>query len=522
MFVYIQVSKRRFTAPSKKLAAAHTPEQFEVFSPDHDVVLRLQRRSAYPGTYLTADTAAVRAGYGNPARGDTAEFLAIDLTAQSLTVARDHFGTLPIYYCEMADRLIITNSYQELVQLQSAATTDTQFFVDTVASELAYNRRTPVAGIHRLLEDETLIYDAAGLAVHRGTGRSWRQSSDLAPSDPNQFRATLETSFTQFYETRLHGQAYAFQVSGGLDSSTLPLFLHSHIPERPRLFSMRLPGEPGLSQTPKLQALVAATGLPLQSSDMDLETDYPFADMVRTQRFTPFASSDEVTYAPSLKAHIQQMQQFGVTVLAGGVGSDDIFEHIPDAELAYGYGEQTRQARQTKALAPFLTERFRQAYITQAPELPENGVPVLPVSALLTNFMNNMYIEAGIWPVSPFLDEALYNFCQGLPAYLKSNKNIMRMYYQARHFPTEIYNGEKAESMAGYLDDFVQSTTCAELLERFVKSGVGTRLGYVDYPALLRAVEQSKLDGNTEWLFTVLELLGAEISLSATPVLSRP
>src|SRR5262249_40521002 len=130
--------------------------------------------------------------------------------------------------------------------------------------------------------------------------------------------------------------------------------------------------------------------------------------------------------------------------------------------------------------------------------LSDRARPQLPLHSrsMLASQMeaNNLYIEAGIWLVSPFADPSLYAYCQGLPPQFRSNKNVLRIYHAACRFPGIVFSASKERDfeqvsnsplLDGHYDGFIQALSDFSYInrlgyanqEKFLKTYHGLHMG---------------------------------------------
>ncbi len=472
---------------------------------NNSVQVRLRKRIDYPTTFChRLPNGSIRLGYGTETSD---EFLRIDLTPQgNITVERDAIGTLPVFYASSHDRLFLSNNYEFVVRNVAQTTVDDSFFVEHVMPT-TYRQEATLLREVRILEPLGRLQQSADQSSISYTSLP---KANIAVANPSEFLLSLDSQLERFIMTRLRDQQIGFEVSGGLDSATLPAYMSQATRYQAPLFTIFFPTPSQTDQAMKLTDLQEFTGYHLEQVNADVSAD---CFDISYLPHTPEELNTAIYFVPLIKL----MQSRGVRIVCTGTGGDDVFENITAPETHYMYGESERQRRQQQPLAPYVTDVFRSAYAAAVPSNPSLASTILPLSVLgETMFLHNLYIEHDIWPVSPFVDPDWYAYCQRLPAHFKANKNLLRMYHQARNFPNRIYNSLKYEDFAGYFATLVCTPKTRLHIESLLPRAETVRRGYVDTAKLLNTFDAC-MQGDTTWLYHIFYLLGTELSLQSTP-----
>jgi hypothetical protein len=125
-----------------------------------------------------------------------------------------------------------------------------------------------------------------------------------------------------------------------------------------------------------------------------------------------------------------------------------------------------------------------------------------------------LYIEQDVWPVSPFIDPALYEFCQGLPAHFRADRQILRAFYKAYGLPGTIYNPSQREHFGGFFTSAFMSGKYDDVIRHFANDSIAVELGYVDKQQLLATFAESRHapNANEEHLLYVYFWLCFEVN----------
>lgn len=481
---------------------------------DHHV--RLKKRSAYPGTFCESlSDGGFVLGYGLPAPEPYDEFLHIKLNPYGLSIERDILVTMPLFYSFVGNIFLASNDFTWVAHHTNKLSINKIHIVETLQ---------PNPDRHTTLWDEVCILDerhgldvkTEDLRIIPPAQRPWNSSRDLPARDPKQFSQVLKHVLDDFVAKRLMSQAFAFEVSGGIDSCLLPLhYSLGHYDQQPIIGSMIFPGNFTATQAQKLTDLASYTNLQQLSVEINPQTDYPLARFAKKKDV--FYTFEEI-YTEALTKLAELLQNRGVEVVSTGLGGDELFENILSLEQELKYGELEAGRRRDVQLAPFLTSEYHNDYIRLTPSKPPYPLPLLAVSlhgAQLAR--NNIYIEHDIWPISPLAHPTLYEFCQGLPAHFRANKNILRAFYEANRWPETIYKPVHNEHFGDFFESAVLSVNFAKFVSTYSRDSRIERMGYIDIKTLQQYYEKrvrlSERSEDNHWLFNIFTWLSLEMNL---------
>jgi len=103
-----------------------------------------------------------------------------------------------------------------------------------------------------------------------------------------------------------------------------------------------------------------------------------------------------------------------------------------------------------------------------------------------------------------------------LPIQFRANKNIVRAYYEACHFPECLYRGE-GDSFEPVFNRALLSDQYSRLIHSVARQSYLAQLGYIDPEALLQTyadMHPDACDGHT--LFQIYMWLCAELNIQHT------
>lgn len=403
------------------------------------VSVAIKRRESFPTTYCTlaADARSVSFGYGLRAVTPSDEFLWCTATAHGLvTVQRDAMATLPLFFAVSNGQLLLTNDYHELVHALPKVTLSTQVLREMLDGKRA---ESPVKEIQILHAQQTLYFSEGHVTVV-DDGLFLEHSQQAEPTDARQFVTRYSDYLDYFIESRLKDETVAFEVSGGLDSALLPQYMAKRDQTQP-MFSTALLADPLYreSQHRKITALSQKLDARVLTCQLDSNTNFPLARMITTNDYyVPFGDH---TYHEVSLSLISQLRTAGVSVVCTGHGGDEFFGHSRS-----------------------------KGFLFQG----------MPRSTQIVKLYNNLYIENGIWPVSPFMDPRMFLWVQGLPIYARAGRKIMKAFHAAHGFVEEIYNPELREDFSTFIPACVLAGRYDELVQQWTESSQLHTLGIAD------------------------------------------
>lgn len=511
MFLRIKLSAKSFESDSGWTETYN--DSCFYFENGQGDFISLKKRNKYPVSFAKKINDTIVMGYGKPtvdiSQGDdgSIEFLLIELDTKnnSLQVTRDIFCTLPLFVsystkqCTLSDDLgfvkdNLKDTSVDMLVLYS-------LLVDPKIDNRTLLHDISLLGSASILtwsaKQQTLIKNKIIIDKNK-VGLSSRNFGSL-------LQKTIET-----YISRLDDDTkIAFEVSGGIDSSTAPLVLNYTKKLAPNmvLAPMDFTGDFGFSQRKKLDDLADVTGLSVIRVGADYDRNYPLSRFF-TGNFSPaFFYQYQEIYSEILNELAASLAREGFDIVFTGIGGDELFENIlpvgsVDVNIPHFYHSQ-----KLDYLRDTVSEKSEQELIT----------PAIADSAYFAGVSrNNIYIQNDIWPVSPLADPFLYFYCKELPIELRANKNILRAYHSTIGSPVLIYNPKQNEhfgeyfetSISKHLGNMVESIGKTSWLE---KQGILKWKDVADASGSITKTEQP----DPALLFSIYRLLTAEIILQS-------
>lgn len=497
--IHIKVGDR-FLSP---LTQKNEDGFFTIANGDGSIRIQLIRRNAYPRTYCHGRGDGSWAfGYGTFNDADS-EFLECIIWPDGrLSVRRDSFGTLPLFYGNDNALFAVSNEYSDL-QTVLRCTVSERGLLDALAVEMPMET-TYAEQIKVLWEDLSLTRETNGvISISRQYDKL-----QLPKIDPEDFNGLFNKYLDDFIATRLDGQLVAFEASGGLDSATLHQYYAQKNPGSPLwMASLLYRDEFQLSQEDKIKRLVDTTGSYFVYQALDSpHSQFPLARMLTTGDYTP--TYFEKTYLEPTLSYVEKLAAAGVQIICTGVGGDELFSNA----VIETQNAETRQAQ--LRLPAFTTAAFHDEYLAARSEFSKLRTGRVQ-SASYASLCNNLYINHGIWPVSPFLSRTLYQIIKQLPIHFRANKNILRAYHQAHGFIPEIYNPVQNEDFSSFFKDCFCAGGYDIAIRQLAQNAVSVRRGYVAEDVLLEMYEHTKTEYSDRDAFEIYMWILTEINLQS-------
>ncbi len=255
-----------------------------------------------------------------------------DPARKRLVLARDPFGIKPLYYVETAAGLAFASEAQALVAGGFAAPVlNPEARDEALQLQFTTGRRTPFAGVFRVLPGEVLVVEA-GRIVQRNRRPALPA---LGPQEARPDDALMHLDRLLNEAIELHQRsdvAYGMFLSGGVDSSVL-LAMMARLNSKPVVaFTAAFPGTLAHDERDHARAVARACGAE------HVEVEFGEDDFWRLLPRIMAAMDDfaaDYAILPTWKLG-QAARQAGLKVILSGEGGDEIFA---------GYGRYRRAMR---------------------------------------------------------------------------------------------------------------------------------------------------------------------------------
>lgn len=502
--------------------------------------IALRRRVDYPRTFAYVQGQILKIGYGNRFLAekiassslnsvDEAVFyddefmLAIlDCSRQTVTIQRDAFSTLPLFSGVQTNQLALSNSYERVCSLLNP----TFLEVDNIALTefmcgFSTHHRTLFKNIRTLYDRVRLNWSHQKYEIIQPIHGSIASIAVGRPGNPRDFLTQLEGTLDKYWLRYSKDNLIGCELSGGMDSSAIVGYFadkNHHI----KTVTLQLTGRFGTTQTSKLNNFNER--FKIQSSTtvvLDSNEYYPLDFLIKNGLWHPFYHWQITNHALARDKLLVILEKQNVTNLFTGRGGNELCEHIPsplsvvDEDLARQYAEDKPEIPWTPTLVDYFQKAVQDSKTQARP-----SITLLPNSVVSgTMRSNNVYIDRGIWPVSPLADPRLYLYCQSLPIHYRVDRNLMRMYLHARRFPKSIYTSPNEHFGDNFYDSV--SKNLGHVLEQFMEHSVLDKNGLVEKEIILDLFNKAKNNKSLQsanTLFYILRVLIVEINFQALGV----
>ena len=255
-----------------------------------------------------------------------------DPAEDCLVLARDPFGIKPLYYTETPTGFAFASEPQAIIKVGLVKPEiDTQSLGELLQMQFTTGRRTPFAGIERLLPGETVT-------VRRGRVADRLKRPALpaeGPADIGRTAALQRLDALLNDSVGIHQRSdvpYGMFLSGGVDSSVL-LAMMARLNERPvKAFTAGFDGAGVADERDHARAVAKATGADHQEVSFGEEDFWTLLPAVAAAMDDPAA---DYATLPTYKL-AAEARKAGLKVVLTGEGGDELFG---------GYGRYRRARR---------------------------------------------------------------------------------------------------------------------------------------------------------------------------------
>ncbi|MFD5856063.1 hypothetical protein [Streptomyces chartreusis] len=284
-----------------------------------------------------------------------------------------------------------------------------------------YSRRTAWQCVNLLTERSSAWFHDGELRVQMPEPARHDEPRELAPD------ARVIDGYEHLLDAVLADHHYvpeqtAIELSGGMDSSNVAMSMAAR--HGPILASGALiqEGPAGEQQRRRRQAMIDYSGF----RDTTLRAaDYLPMDPQHTPH-VPLGPHEEI-YIAGHSRLLAQWKTEGVLWAAAGVGGDEMLSLPPQPHPPLS------PAGIPRWLTPDTFEALRdqESGIPPAPPISDSTLRALACGA-------PMYLRAGLWPLYPLADPAMWRFGQWLPFSWRGSKHLARLRLQRLGFDQEV------------------------------------------------------------------------------------
>jgi asparagine synthase (glutamine-hydrolysing) len=245
-----------------------------------------------------------------------------DIHDQTLFAARDRFGVKPFYYIRNTDNGLV---FASEIKTLAAGGISLQAHEEVWASFFAYGsygapEQTFWSNIHQLPGGHYLVWNNGKISVAR-----WYHFEDairsISYSNNNNWQDTYRALLDDAVKLRFRADVpVGFNLSGGLDSSTLLALVHKQIGTNSGIEAFTFTtGHTDYDELPWVQQMVAQTGNPLNECRLDVDDIPELAAEMSLHQLEPYGGLPTIAYSKVF----ERARQKGIIVLLDGQGMDE-------------------------------------------------------------------------------------------------------------------------------------------------------------------------------------------------------
>ncbi|MFK0106437.1 hypothetical protein [Streptomyces sp. NPDC091217] len=373
-----------------------------------------------PGSPRPVSTRAYSEAVSRAAAWERAHHL-IEITPNGVTVSTGARCPAPVYLTVKQGAL---HGHWDVTHLRS--TTSRQHLEPVEIARLLartghYSTRTAWQGVSLLTERSSVWFHDGEFRVRMPEPARHHEARELAP------HATVLDGYERLMDAVLADHHYipertAIELSGGMDSSNVAMSLAAR--HGPVLASGALlqNGAAGEQQVRRRDVMIRYADF----RDTVLRaTDYLPLDPQHSPR-VPLGPHEEIYIAGHTRL-LSEWRADGILWAAAGVGGDEMLSLPPEPG---------------PPLVPDDLPRWLTSSAFEALQDQESGIPPAPpisdstLRALACGAP--MYLRAGVWPLYPLADPAMWRFGQWLPFEWRRKKHLARARLQRLGFNEEV------------------------------------------------------------------------------------
>lgn len=433
-----------------------------------------------------------------------------------------HWGTAPVYLLIRDGVFHLSWDVTHLYQFLPSTNLDPAFAAQYVFGlDHPYSRQTIFPGIWMLTERATALISSPFRSIkityprHEERARAKRLKRNAHVVET--FREILTTSMQRWLTSK--DDLLAVELSGGLDSSIVAAAA-ANITTRPvRSYGMIMPGAFGKYQRARRNEVVRNFGL--FDSTFPCIQHPPFNPKSRRASCLAVVPWGEF-YEEAVGTLLGRAASDGASLIFTGMGGDELCSHQLDESYELSNGSDEENLPNGLAVEevvpldddgindlPFATETLRNAYEERDGLIDDAPQPLMETSSLESAAaVSNLYLNHGIWPVSPLCTPELVQFCRKLPAAWRHERIIERKVLTSFGC-SSLVAYPKPESLENFdpVMDFAMREASSSVINRLFRDSRLAEQGLVDRDRLIATYKQYRR-GDRRY---GLQLLGAAV-----------
>jgi asparagine synthase (glutamine-hydrolysing) len=442
------------------------------------------------------------------------------------------WGTAPVYLLERGGVLRVdwdaTRLYPHLSSSRLEPGFAAQYLFDL---DYPYSRRTIFPGMWMLTERAEASWRPSspqGLKLKYPRAEAWASASRLKRNArvEETFREILAASMRRWLPPA--DSPVALELSGGLDSSTVAATAADIAEGAVLSYGMLMPGVLGGHQQARRAEVARRFGLVDRTLPcIDHPPFSPKSRRVSDLKIVPWSEF----YEEAVGTMLRWAKSDGAHVIFTGMGGDELCSYqrgelgrLSRTRAAGGGGndESSHAAEPDEdslddgdsSYPPFATDLGMDAYEDRDALIDDAPQSLMYTSALESAAaVSRLYMDVGVWPVSPLCTPELVEFCRRLPFEWRHERIIQRKVL-ASHGCSPLVAYPKPETLENFCDvmAFALGEASSGVINKLFRNSRLAEQGLVDRDKLMTAYAQLRR-GDTRYSDQILGAVVLELTV---------
>ena len=245
-------------------------------------------------------------------------------TEQTMTLARDRLGVLPLYYCQVPGAVLFASEVKALLSARSAIVIDQDSLTEYLVTRSVRAPHTLLAGVHKVSPAHLLTISADGVVSE---SRYWSPPRPRAEWTDGSATEALDQALNKAVDRCMVADVpVGSYLSGGLDSSLIATLASQRTQgQRLHTFSAGFTGAPDAEdELPYAQQVASAL-----DSEHHVVRIAPEAFEAEWSRLSYFRDGPLSEPADVAVAALARLARQHVRVVLSGEGADELFAGYP-------------------------------------------------------------------------------------------------------------------------------------------------------------------------------------------------
>jgi asparagine synthase (glutamine-hydrolysing) len=411
----------------------------------------------------------------------------IDLKNRYITFHAGHGGVVPLYVWAVAGQVAFSWSITDLYQAVAFDQLDRDRVALLLTGTPPYGAKTVFRSVHMVSERASLRVDRSGATVHYPEPAPYYLPTPVdGEADIVGAACRLVGSLLQRWPTtRVRVGA---EFSGGLDSAFIAASLADLVPSPLATYALQIAGPARAQQIRRRDLGIRRFGFDDTTLDVARVPAIPAG-------FNSRDSYDAAPYHADLQRTLRRLLsdyvgRTGVAAIATGTGGDELLMAHAFEQDADEQAENLSEAFLPRCLPAAMVGRTRAWLADYSAQCDRAPFTLLPISVLEAAAARApLFIEHGLWALSPFAQPEAVRFYRSLPASRRRGKSLHRDVLRRLDYPDPFLVAPQRENFVVYLTSSLieGSDAIANDLRRECRLH---ELGVIDADQLIRQLEE--------------------------------